>query len=349
MDTNTNMFKILIVDDVAKNIQVAASILKDYNISFANDGDTAIKLATSYEDASSEDTSYEDTSSGFDLILLDIMMPGMDGFETCRKLKENKNTKNIPIIFLTSKDDKESIIEAFDIGAVDYITKPFNSPELQARVKTHLELKRHRDHLEKMVFDRTKQLRNILEQSLGALAASLEKKDPYTAGHQKRVAELAKLIAIDLKLPEEQIQWIEMAALIHDIGKICVPSELLAIPRKLSSIEMELIKTHAKAGFDIINEIDFPWPIAQIILQHHEYLDGTGYPRGLKSEDIMLESKILTVADVLEAMSYHRPYRPALGRDSALKQILEFRGVLYDPDVVDSCERIIVNKKIKLL
>jgi putative nucleotidyltransferase with HDIG domain len=176
----------------------------------------------------------------------------------------------------------------------------------------------------------------------------VETRDPYTAGHQKRVAELACLIAREMKLEQATIEAIEIASLIHDIGKIYVPAEILSKPGKLSDIEYSLNKTHAKLSYDILKTIEFPWPIARIVLQHHERLDGSGYPYGISGNEILQEALILAVADVVEAMTSHRPYRSSLGLKCALKEIKDMRGQQYDPKVVDACLRVFRNKKIKL-
>jgi PAS domain S-box-containing protein len=181
------------------------------------------------------------------------------------------------------------------------------------------------------------QLQATLEQAIGALAATLEKRDPYTAGHERRVADLAVAIGRHLGLDENRLHGLRLAGYIHDIGKVQIPSELLSKPSKLSPVEFELIKLHAEAGHDIIKDIAFPWPIADMVWQHHECLDGSGYPRGLTGEQMLLESKILAVADIVEAMSSHRPYRPALGAEPALAQIEKLRGSKLDLAAVDAC------------
>ncbi|MDD5265524.1 MAG: PAS domain S-box protein [Methylococcales bacterium] len=187
-------------------------------------------------------------------------------------------------------------------------------------------------------------LRQSLEQSIQTIAGTVEARDLYTAGHQRRVAELAVAIAREMGLPEEQISGIHFAAIIHDLGKIHVPAEILSKPGKLSDIEFMLVKTHPQAGYDILKDVKFPWPIADIILQHHERLDGSGYPQGLKGEQILLESRIISVADVIEAILSHRPYRPSLGMEAALDEIKRGRGSAYDPAVVDACLRLLVDK-----
>jgi PAS domain S-box-containing protein/putative nucleotidyltransferase with HDIG domain len=190
-------------------------------------------------------------------------------------------------------------------------------------------------------------LRRTLTQTASALASALEKRDPYTAGHQQRVALLSCMIAEEMGFSREQIEGIRVAGVLHDIGKIFVPSDILSKPGKLISFELSLVQTHADVGYDILKEVEFPWPIAQIVLQHHEKLDGSGYPQGLKGDEILLESRILAVADVVEAVASHRPYRPAHGIEVAIENIVEHRGTFYDADVVDACLRVFGEGKIK--
>ena len=181
------------------------------------------------------------------------------------------------------------------------------------------------------------QLRKSLEGTIRALGQTTETRDPYTAGHQKRVTELSCAIAEKISLSEDRIDAIRVAGEMHDIGKLAVPAEILAKPGTLTDTEYALLKTHPQVAYNILESIDFPWPVAQIVLQHHERLDGTGYPQSLKGETILLEARILAVADVVEAMASHRPYRPALGIDKALEEIAAQKGTVYDPDVVDAC------------
>jgi len=180
-------------------------------------------------------------------------------------------------------------------------------------------------------------LRRLLEQTIGALASAIEKRDPYTAGHQQRVAILAQAIAKRMDLDTDQVKTVYMAALIHDIGKIYVPAEILSKPAKLNEIEISIIKLHPGVGYEILKPIEFPWPICEVILQHHERINGSGYPHNLAGKDIMLEARIMAVADVVEAMASHRPYRPALGMRPALEEITANKGILYDADVVEAC------------
>lgn len=190
-------------------------------------------------------------------------------------------------------------------------------------------------------------LKAITEGIVKAMATTTELKDPYTAGHQKRVSKLSVEIAKKLGLPDDQIEGIRMAGLIHDIGKISVPAEILSKPGKLSEHEFNIIKTHSQVGYDILKTIDFPWPIANIILQHHERMDGSGYPRGIESDEILLEAQIITVADVIDAMASHRPYRPALGINEAFKEISKNKGTKYNTKVVDICVELYENKEFE--
>ena len=191
------------------------------------------------------------------------------------------------------------------------------------------------------------ELEKTTEGIIYTVAKIVKTKDPYTAGHQKRVANLASAIAEEMGLPKEQIRGIYMTGTIHDIGKIYVPTEILTKPGRLAKIEFEMIKTHPEHGYNMLKDVEFPWPVALTILQHHERMDGSGYPQGLKGEDILLEARILGVADVVEAMSSHRPYRPALGIERALEEISHNKGKLYDPQMVDACLRLFREKKFK--
>jgi PAS domain S-box-containing protein len=191
-------------------------------------------------------------------------------------------------------------------------------------------------------------MRKALGATVHAIAVTVETRDPYTAGHQRRVAELARAFATEMNLPIDQIDGIRMAAAIHDLGKISVPAEILSKPTKLTNLEFSLIKTHAQSGYDILKDIEFPWPIAKMVLEHHERMNGSGYPNGLTGDNILMESRILAVADVVESMASHRPYRSALGIDKALEEIEKNRGTLYDNAVADACLRLFREKGYQL-
>ncbi len=195
----------------------------------------------------------------------------------------------------------------------------------------------HRMRTEEALRRSVGELRLALGQTVNALAAASEKRDPYTAGHQERVSRLAKAICGELGLPGETAEGVRVAGLLHDIGKIAVPAEILSKPAVLTPVEMGIMKCHSEVGRDILKDIPFPRPVATMVLEHHERIDGSGYPAGLKGGDIMRESRILAVADVVEAMSSHRPYRAALGIEAALEEISNNKGRLYDPDAVDAC------------
>lgn len=202
--------------------------------------------------------------------------------------------------------------------------------------------------LEKKVLERTAELEKAMEGAIQAMALTIEMRDPYTSGHQRRVADLAAAIARELGLSEKKVEGIYMAGLIHDVGKIRVPSGILCHPGRLSEMQFAIIKSHPEIGYDILKGIEFPWPVAEIVLQHHERMDGSGYPRALQGDQILLKARIMGVADVVEALSSHRPYRPALGIKFALEEISKRRGSAYDPDVVDACMTLFTQKAYNL-
>lgn len=201
-----------------------------------------------------------------------------------------------------------------------------------------------RKQMERELEKNLQQLQTTIRGTIQAMASAVEKRDPYTAGHQQRVADLSKAIAEALDLPDEKIQGLYLAALIHDVGKISVPAEILSKPGNLTEIELMFIQTHARSGYEILREIPFPWPIAEIVLQHHEKIDGSGYPNGLSGNQILTEAKILSVADVVEAMASHRPYRPSLGITAALEEIEKKKGIHFDEKAVDACLLLFTRK-----
>jgi HD-GYP domain-containing protein (c-di-GMP phosphodiesterase class II) len=205
----------------------------------------------------------------------------------------------------------------------------------------------HRRKVQQQLQQSLQRLKNIIGGTVMAIAMTVEKRDPYTSGHQYRVAELSKAIGTELGLPQDQLEGLYIASAIHDIGKISLPAEILSKPSQLSPIEMSLVQVHAQAGYDILKSVEFPWPVADIVLQHHERLNGTGYPLGLSGEAILPEARIVGVADVVETMSSHRPYRPSMGLDKALEEITAQRGILYDPAAVDACLALIQQKRFE--
>ena len=193
-----------------------------------------------------------------------------------------------------------------------------------------------------------KSLRKAVNATIQVIISTLEAKDPYTAGHQARVADLTRAIATEMKFSKDRIEGVFMAASIHDIGKLSVPAEILSKPGKLTETEFSLIKEHSKKSYEILKNVESPWPLAEIVYQHHERMDGSGYPRNLKGDAILMEARIMAVADVVEAMASHRPYRPALGVDAALEEIEDNKGTLYDAHVVDVCLRLFREKGYQL-
>lgn len=340
--TIKNKAKILVVDDTPASLKLLTDIMKaeGYDVRSAISGELALNAAA---------------SNPPDLISLDIRMPEMDGFEVCKRLKVTAATQEVPVIFVTAASETDEKVRGFELGAVDYVTKPYQRDELLSRVRAHLELHQLRHHLSEMVDAQTarlveseKKLKKNLLDSVAVLAAIVEMRDPYTAGHQRRVSEIAVAIANIMQLTQMQIEGIHLAGIVHDIGKIQVPAEILVKPGALSDLEYMLIKAHSQNGYDLLKTVDYPWPISQIVLQHHERLDGSGYPQGLTGDEILLEARIIAVADVVESMTSHRPYRPSLGIDAALEEIEHNRGIRYDPVVVDACVNLFREQGYKL-
>jgi len=193
-----------------------------------------------------------------------------------------------------------------------------------------------------------KRIKKTLQATIQSIAMIVETKDPYTNGHQQRVSHLAQSIASEMDLTEDRQAFVRTSSIIHDLGKVSVPSEILSKQKKLSELEFKLIKMHSQTGYNILKDIDFPWPVADVVLQHHERINGTGYPQNIQGEAILLEARILAVADVVEAMSSSRPYRPALGISFALDEIFKHKGILYDTNVVDACLKLFHEKKYVL-
>jgi len=235
------------------------------------------------------------------------------------------------------KDGARTYIEV----SVSLIARPGEKPTgFRGIARNVTERKRAEEQLRESL----EQLRRAMQTTIQVLVMAVEIKDPYTAGHQRRMTNLARTMATEMGLPPEKIEGLRMAGVIHDIGKITLPTEILSKPTKLSAIEFSLIREHVRLGYDILKDVESPWPLAEIVLQHHERMDGSGYPRGLKGEEILIEARILAVADVVEAMASHRPYRPALGLDAALEEIEKNRGLLYDSHAVDTCLRVFREK-----
>lgn len=290
-----------------------------------------------------------------DLVLSDYAMPKFTGIDVIKFVK--KTSRNTPIIIITGSINEETAAYCIKEGADDYILKEHiihlgpsikqsvkNKKINLAKIKAQEELRESEKNLQKTVMV----LEKTLEEIIVTIAKMVEMKDPYVAGHQQRVSALSAEIASVLGMSAEQIYYIKLASLVHDVGKINIPASILNKPGKLTDIEFELIKTHSQIGYEIMKKVHFPWPIAKIILQHHERINGSGYPFGLEDNAILPESKICAVADVVEAMASYRPYRPAIGIEKALDEISSKAGTLYDKDVADACLYLFKNKKYKL-
>lgn len=354
--------KILVVDDMEDMLYVVETILKGngYEVATAKNGLEALDKLK---------------EGPIDIIISDILMPRMDGFQFCRECKKDDGLKKIPFIFYTAtytgKNDEEF---ALSLGAERFIRKPAELKVFLNIIKEVIEKhkeggliapeepikkeeiylteysKRIIGKLEKKVLDlekSKKQVKDLFEEVILTMGKVTEMKDPYTAGHQQRVSKLAVAIAQELDLPQDKIEGIRIAALLHDLGKICIPTDTLNKLSRLSEIEYSLIKEHPQAGHDILKSIDFSYPVVKIILQHHERLNGSGYPQGIKSEEILPEAKIIGVADVVSAMSSHRPYRPAHSMEEVFEEISKNKGILYDPEVVDACLKLFKEKGFK--
>ncbi len=219
---------------------------------------------------------------------------------------------------------------------------------LKQRIQELEQSESERKRVEEARLKSLEQLRRAVETIIQVLVMAVEVKDPYTAGHQRRVTNLARAIATEMGLPPEKIEGLRLAGAIHDIGKITLPTEILSKPTNMSAIEISLISEHVRLGYDILKDVESPWPLAEIVYQHHERMDGSGYPRNLKGNDILIEARILAVSDVVEAMASNRPYRPAVGLDAALEEIEKNRGVFYDDAVADTCLRLFREKGFQL-
>lgn len=335
MDLNR---RILIVDDVADNIQIAMNILKEdnYEFSFADSGEQALSIL-------------QEKDVNFDLILLDIMMPGLDGYDVCLQLKENSRWKDVPIIFLTARVDIESIAKGFEVGGIDYITKPFQACELLARVKNHIQLYRAQSYQKQKYSDleiKSKyellRLTTELEKSqmdvIEVLAELMESISDETGKHIRRVAEYSSQLAyLHPSLIDEDAYILFHASPMHDIGKITIPQEILHKHGRYTEEEFEIMKAHTSNAYKVLccSERKLIKAAAIIAHEHHEKWDGNGYPRQLKENDIHIYGRIVALADVLDALTHKRCYKKAWDFEQAVSYIKEQSGKQFDPELVD--------------
>jgi len=329
---------ILVVDNEPVNILLLLETLKgEYKVIAATSGAKALAMARGKRPP--------------DIILLDVMMPRLDGYEVCRQLKENEATKNIAVIFVTSLDSKHGETAGLELGAVDYITKPYVPVLVQARVHNHMELKRHRDHLEEMVHERTAELLDTRDAIILSMASLAETRDNETGNHIRRTQHYVRLLAEDLSckpqyaaiLTPETIDLLQKSAPMHDIGKVGIRDSILLKPGKLTVEEFEEMKKHAVFGHDAIHKAashlgfsSFLDSAKEIALTHHERWDGNGYPQGLAGEAIPLSGRIMALADVFDALVSHRVYKSPIPFPQAVTIISEGRGTFFDPQIVDA-------------
>lgn len=276
-----------------------------------------------------------------DLVVTDIKMPVMDGLEMAAAIRSTG--KDVPIIVITAHSEHDYFLRAIEAGIDRYVTKPVNTDLLLDALN-----KSARSLAQKQELEQAKQaLIGALSQTVGVLSKAIELRDPYTNGHQKRVSQLAVAIAEEMGMSTDEVNGIRLGSLIHDVGKIRIPAEILNLPRKLTELEFDFVRNHPQSGQDILAEATFPWPVARMIMEHHERMDGSGYPNRLAGEDICLAARIIGVADVVEAMASHRPYRPAMAMEEVVAEIRNNSGKLYDKRVADCCLAVLERKAYK--
>ncbi|GAB0112240.1 response regulator [Pseudoalteromonas distincta] len=311
MDFTTDRPRILIVDDEPANLKVMREVLgNQYRMSFAKSGSAALALLEKELPK---------------LILLDIMMPDMNGFEVCQTIKANPKTSHIPIIFVTALGDESDEYKGFELGAVDYITKPISPAIVRARVKTHLSL---------VQAEQLKQAHVDLVQRLGRAA---EYKDTDTGEHIVRMSQYSKILALAIGMPEHKAELLRQAAPMHDVGKIGIPDAILLKPGRLTSEEFEHMKKHALIGGQILANSSSPLlQLAYTLaIEHHEKWDGSGYPNGIKGEDISVEGRIVAIADVFDALTSKRPYKEAWSVEKTVQHMKEQAGTHFDPALIE--------------
>lgn len=337
MDMNKKE-KVLIVDDIPENLMILMNILKEqYTVIAATNGEKALELARNEPLP--------------DIILLDIVMPDLDGYEVCRRLQKNVLTRDIPIIFITAKTESDDEAKGLELGAVDYIGKPIVPAIVKARIRNHLELKRHRNHLEELVDQRTHQLKKAKEAVIEAMGMVAEHRDPETGAHISRTKRYVNLLAAELsKLPKYTkiltphiVELLTHAAPLHDLGKIAIPDSVLLKTGKFTEEEWEIMQTHAKIGEETINLAETRFNDNEILSiakeiagSHHEWWNGSGYPRGLSGEEIPLCGRIMAVADVYDAIISRRVYKKPMPHKYAVEHIVNEKESHFDPEVVQA-------------
>ncbi|MEW5823188.1 MAG: HD domain-containing phosphohydrolase [Pseudomonadota bacterium] len=321
---------ILVVDDTPENVDVLRGILQpDYRVKVAMNGQRALSIMRNGELP--------------DLILLDVMMPGLSGYDVCRQLKEDVTTAAIPVIFVTALTDVEDEEYGFRAGAVDYITKPVSAPIVRARVRTHLALFNQKRHLEQLVRSRTAELLQTRLQIIRALGRAAEYRDENTGMHVVRMSHYSRLIAVEAGFSDDEADMLLNAAPMHDLGKIAVPDSVLQKAGPLDETEWVQMRQHPQVGADILGSIQPSSPLIemarQIALTHHERWDGRGYPAGLAGESIPRVGRVVALADVFDALTSERPYKQAWSWEEALAHIQAESGSHFDPALVPALAR----------
>lgn len=319
--------KLLILEDSVEDAEMVVLVLKRTKLAF-----TSIRVETEVEflDAIQFDEP--------DIIISDYYLPGFNGLNALNLVQ--KLNRDIPFIMITGAINEEEAIECIENGAKDYVFKE-HLARLGIAIFSCLEQK----YANEKLYQNYILLQKNFQMLIQTITRVIEIRDPYTAGHQKRVSKLAVAIGREMGMETKRLEGLSMAGMIHDIGKISVPSEILSKPGQLNDAEMMLIRMHSDIGASILEPIDFPWPISKIIEQHHEKINGSGYSKGLKGDEILLEARILCVADVVEAIASHRPYRPALGLEASIEEIYKNKGILYDTDVVNACIQLLSDNR----
>ena len=331
-DSPPSKARILVVDDTPVNIDVLRSVLReDYQVQVATGGERALAIARSTPPP--------------DLVLLDIMMPVMDGYEVCQVLKADYRTRHIPVIFVTAMGEVEDEAHGFEVGGVDYITKPISAPIVLARVRAQLALYDQSRALGAMVRERTAQLNATRLQIIQILGRAAEFKDEDTGLHVVRMSHYSRILSRAIGMSEDDAEVVFNAAAMHDIGKIGIPDRILQKPDRLESAEWDTMRQHPEIGARIIGRVAEESALLAlartIALSHHEKWDGSGYPSGLKGEEIPIEGRIVALADVFDALTSARPYKRAWSVEDTLALIREQSGRHFDPDLVAAIDDVL--------